>query len=73
MLDKYEPGSVKALFRRAKAHVGAWNPTRARQDFERAATLDPTLAPAVAKELRQLQDQIRAKDVEDKRTFQKMF
>lgn len=73
VLDKYEPDSVKALFRRAKAHVGAWNPTRARDDFERAATLDPALAPAVAKELRQLQDQIRAKDDQDRRTFRRMF
>ncbi|KAL9695771.1 hypothetical protein quinque_015056 [Culex quinquefasciatus] len=73
VLDKYERDSVKALFRRAKAHVGAWNPDRAREDFERAAALDPTLGPAVAKELRQLQELVRLKDVEDKLKYQKMF
>ncbi|XP_065083417.1 AH receptor-interacting protein [Ochlerotatus camptorhynchus] len=73
VLDKYDNANVKALFRRAKAHVGAWNPDRAKEDFQRAAELDPTLAGAVGKELKNLQEMIRLKDVEDKLKFQKLF
>lgn len=73
MLDKYDKDNVKALFRRAKAHVGAWNPDRAKADFQRVAELDPALAGAVSKELKNLQELIRLKDVEDKLRFQKLF
>ncbi|XP_058443663.1 AH receptor-interacting protein [Malaya genurostris] len=73
VLDKYDKGNVKALFRRAKAHVGAWNPREAQRDFERAAELDPALATTVSKELKNLQELIRKKDVEDKQKFQRMF
>ncbi|XP_055641035.1 AH receptor-interacting protein [Toxorhynchites rutilus septentrionalis] len=73
VLDKYDKDNVKALFRRAKAHIGAWNPDKAKEDFQRAAELDPALAPSVAKELKALQELIRIKDVEDKLKFQKMF
>jgi AH receptor-interacting protein len=34
----------QALYRRAKAHVGAWNPSQAKQDFTRVMQLDETLA-----------------------------
>jgi len=50
VLEK-DKDNVKALFRRAKAHVGAWNPIEARLDFQRAAELDPSLAAAIKKEL----------------------
>ncbi|XP_053698131.1 AH receptor-interacting protein [Sabethes cyaneus] len=73
VLEKYDKNNVKALFRRAKAHVGAWNPNKAKDDFERTAELDPALAKAVARELKNLQELIRVKDVEDKLKFQKMF
>lgn len=73
VLDKYDKDNVKALFRRAKAHVGAWNPDRAKADFQRVAELDPALAGAVSKELKNLQELIRLKDVEDKLRFQKLF
>lgn len=73
VLDKYDPNNVKALFRRAKAHVGVWNPDQAKADFQRAAELDPSLAGAVSKELKKLQEMVRLKDVEDKLMFQKFF
>ncbi|XP_055585583.1 AH receptor-interacting protein [Uranotaenia lowii] len=73
VLEKYDKDNVKALFRRAKAHFGAWNTRKAKEDFLRAAELDPALEPAVTKELKALEDEIRLKDVEDKLKFQKMF
>ena len=32
--------NVKALYRRARAHVGAWNPEQAKNDFKKVAELD---------------------------------
>ena len=56
--------NVKAYFRRAKAHVGAWNPEAAKQDFLKAAQLDPTLS--VTKELKDLELKVKAKEREDR-------
>ncbi|XP_041779146.1 AH receptor-interacting protein [Anopheles merus] len=70
---KYDPHCVKALFRRGKAHAGAWNFDRARADFERAAELDSALQAAVGKELAKLQEQQRLRDVEDRLKYQKLF
>uniref|UniRef100_A0A182PPC9 AIP/AIPL N-terminal FKBP-type PPIase domain-containing protein n=1 Tax=Anopheles epiroticus TaxID=199890 RepID=A0A182PPC9_9DIPT len=70
---KYDPNCVKALFRRGKAHAGAWNFARARADFERAAELDANLHTAVGKELAKLQEQQRLRDVEDRLKYQKLF
>lgn len=47
---KSDPDNVKALFRRAKAHVGAWNPQQARGDFTRVMQLDHSLMATVQKE-----------------------
>ena len=74
-----EPGplfssdNVKALFRRAKAHVGAWNPEDARKDFESVMELDPSLEKAVKKELQVLDDLQRSKDDQDKEKLKGMF
>jgi len=54
------------LFRRAKAHVGAWNPQQAREDFTRVMQLDHSLMAAVQKELKQLEEMERNRDEEDK-------
>ncbi len=35
---------AQALFRRAKAHMGAWNPSQAKEDFTRVMQLDESLA-----------------------------
>ncbi len=35
--------NVKALFRRGKAHIGAWNPSAAKEDLRRVAELDSSL------------------------------
>ncbi|XP_017473513.1 PREDICTED: AH receptor-interacting protein [Rhagoletis zephyria] len=69
-LDK---NNIKALFRRAKAHAGAWNPVEARRDFLKAAELDPGLKAAVNKELQALDEGQRIRDAEDKKRLQKLF
>lgn len=63
---KEDPGNVKALFRRAKANVGAWNPEEARADFQKVVDLDPTLISTVKRELKLLDDLERKKNEEDK-------
>uniref|UniRef100_A0A8C5WDA4 peptidylprolyl isomerase n=1 Tax=Leptobrachium leishanense TaxID=445787 RepID=A0A8C5WDA4_9ANUR len=53
ILNKYSD-NVKALFKRGRAHAAVWNASEAEQDFSRAVSLDPSLAPLVAKELKLL-------------------
>lgn len=65
--------NVKALFRRAKAHVGAWNPEEAKQDFERVMELDPSLVNSVTKELKHLEQIKKQKDSEDKQKLKGLF
>jgi AH receptor-interacting protein len=63
---------VKAHYRRAKAHVGAWNPDEAKQDFLRAAQLDPSLS--VTKELKDIEQKIKEKEKQDRAMLQgKLF
>lgn len=70
---KHQPDNVKALFRRAKAHRGAWNPTEARDDFQRCVELDAQLTTAVQKDLTELAEAVRLHDLEDKLKYQKIF
>ncbi|XP_049776155.1 AH receptor-interacting protein isoform X3 [Schistocerca cancellata] len=63
---KDDPGNVKALFRRAKANVGAWKPFEARADFQRVIELDPSLTLTVRKELKLLDELERIKNEEDR-------
>ncbi|XP_037820608.1 AH receptor-interacting protein [Lucilia sericata] len=68
-----DPDNVKALFRRAKAHVGAWNPQEARDDFLRAAKLDSSLQTTVHKELKAIDRIQHERDLEDKKRLQALF
>lgn len=70
---KFEPDNVKALFRRAKAHLGAWNPNECRADFERCLELDAKLTSAVEQYLEELAEAVRLHDLEDKLKYQKLF
>lgn len=72
-INKNIVDNVKALFRRAKAHVGVWNPVEARKDFERVVELDSSLTSLVKKELHALDVLIKAKDEEDKEKLKKLF
>lgn len=70
---KSDPNNVKAYYRRAKAHVGAWNTKEAFEDFNKAMELDPTLTTAIKKEIAALEEQIKKKDLEDKQKLKKLF
>lgn len=65
--------NVKALFRRAKAHTGAWNLQEARNDFTRALELDNKLTTTVTKELKLIDGLEKSRDKEDKERFKNMF
>ncbi|CAD5117985.1 DgyrCDS6725 [Dimorphilus gyrociliatus] len=69
VLDR-EPDNVKALFRRAKANVGAWNPKEARADFERVAKLDSSLEKTVRIQLAKLTQLEKEKTDEDKKRLE---
>lgn len=65
--------NVKAYFKRAKAQAAVWNEKEARADFLRVAHLDPSLAAAVRKELKLLEERIRQKHVDDRKRYQRLF
>lgn len=69
----YDPDNLKALFRRAKAHVGAWNPEKAQEDFNRCVELDPTLIPTITKEVNFLKEKIKLHEDENKLNYRKLF
>lgn len=69
-----EPNNAKALFRRGKAHVGAWNFQEAKTDFRKLLEVDPKLRNLVSQELQKLEKLRKAKEAEDKATLMgKMF
>lgn len=68
-----DPRNVKALFRRAKAHAGAWNPAQARRDFLDALSLDASLKTTVARELKAIEEQQHERNVQDRIHMQKLF
>ena len=65
--------NVKALFRRAKAHIGVWDLQEAKTDFRRAAELDTSLAKNIQKELRTIDELETQKEKEDRAKFGKLF
>ena len=68
-----EPNNVKAFFRRAKAHKGAWNPNDARNDFKKVSELDSSLAVVCMKELKNIEELEKEKDEIDKERLKKLF
>lgn len=61
---------MKALFRRGKAHFAVWNVEEAKKDFERVATLDPSLKQTVQNQLKTINEAIAEKDKEDRKILQ---
>lgn len=72
VLDK-DPDNAKALFRRAKAHFGSWNPDECRADLLRLQQIDPTLSKVVRTELKKLEEEEKKKKKEDSAKLMKMF
>lgn len=69
----YEPDNLKALYRRGKGHVGAWNPDKAHDDLIRCISIDPSLKPTITKEINSLKDKIKCYDDASKGNLRKMF
>ena len=65
--------NVKALYRRARAHHGAWNPSNAKEDYFRVIALDQKLENTCKKELKKLEDSEKLKDKEDMEKMKKLF
>ncbi|XP_031632118.1 AH receptor-interacting protein [Contarinia nasturtii] len=70
---KHEPNNVKALYRRAKGHVGAWNPDDAKKDFQRCLELDTGLTKSINRDLSQLNEDIKLNEVEAKLRYKSLF
>lgn len=70
---KRDPKNVKALFRRGKAHSGAWNFDLARKDFDSVLTLDNKLEQAVKKQLEILSDRENSQKLVDAQQFKNIF
>ena len=70
---QYRPDCVKAVYRRAKAHVEVWNPEEAREDFEHVAALDPSMAAVCHKEIKAIEELKRIKNEEDKKMLTNLF
>ena len=65
--------NVKALYRRARAHVGAWNPEQAKNDFKKVAELDSGLEVTCRKELRRVEEMEKDKDKDDQEKMRNLF
>ncbi|CAG9102901.1 unnamed protein product [Plutella xylostella] len=70
---EYDKDNEKALYRRAKAHVGAWNPDEAEEDFQHLKSVNPSMAPSVDKELAVLKQMRKIKENQDKGALKNMF
>lgn len=64
---------MKALYRRGKAYIGAWDEKNAIRDLRKAAEIDPSLYNTVEKELQAFAAAIKEKDCAQKEKLSKMF
>lgn len=69
----FEPDNLKALYRRGKGHVGAWNPDKAQEDLNRCIELDSSLKTTITKEINALKDKIKSLEDKDKSNYSKLF
>ncbi|XP_014367254.2 AH receptor-interacting protein [Papilio machaon] len=70
---EYDKDNEKALYRRAKAHVGAWNPDQAEEDFKRLKAVNPTVGTIVDKELEAIKKLRKEKAEQDKDALKNLF
>jgi AH receptor-interacting protein len=69
----YEPDNLKALYRRCKGHIGAWNVQKAEEDSSRIIEIDPSLKPTINKELNALKEKIKSHEDKSKSNYRKLF
>jgi AH receptor-interacting protein len=69
----YDENNLKALYRRGKAHAGAWNTEEAEKDFNRCIELDPSLKSTIAKEISSLKEKIKQHEDGNKSNYRKLF
>ncbi len=69
----YEPDNLKALYRRAKGHVGTWNPDKAQDDFYRCVELDLSLKTVITKEINELKEKLKSLEDQDKSKYRNLF
>lgn len=50
-----------------------WNEAEARADFQKVLQLDPSLGPAVSKEIQAMEKRIREKEKEEKGRYKNLF
>jgi AH receptor-interacting protein len=71
---EFQENNVKALFRRAKAHMAVWNIDEAKRDYNKCLQLDSTLETEVNAQLNYLNQLILKRDKEEREKFKgKLF
>ncbi|XP_060811489.1 aryl-hydrocarbon-interacting protein-like 1 [Bombus pascuorum] len=70
---KHDPDNVKALYKRGKAYIGAWDKENAVKDLTKAVELDPTLQNTVEKELQAFSAAIKENDQIERKKLLKLF
>lgn len=65
--------NIKALYRRGRAHIGAWNPNKAKEDLTKVMKLNSNLTNTIKNELLLLAEQIKFKNQQDKEKLKYMF
>lgn len=69
----YDPDNLKALYRRAKGNVGAWNTEKVEEDFSRCIELDPSLKTSITKEIAAFKEKIKSHEDSSKSNYRKLF
>lgn len=69
----YEPDNIKALYRRGKGHIGAWNPDKAEEDLKRCISLDPSLTQTITNEISALKEKIKLHEDQLKSNYRRLF
>nr|CAG4641862.1 EOG090X09NR [Eurycercus lamellatus] len=68
-----QPDNVKALYRRGVAHLSAWNPIDAKNDFEKTVLVDPSLEKTVRQQLNKLEELKKQKNKSDRAWLSQAF
>ncbi|XP_023941417.2 AH receptor-interacting protein [Bicyclus anynana] len=70
---EHDKDNEKALYRRGKAHIGAWNPSAAEEDFQRLKAINPSLSAVADKELENLKLLVKQKEEQERNALRKLF